>query len=85
MHENPPNGQWPPEKWNREHREAAMAEEHKGPNKFDELRGKAKEQAGKVTGNREQEAEGTVEKNKAKLKQAGEKVKDVFTPDEKKR
>lgn len=62
-----------------------MAEEHKGSNKFDEIRGKAKEQAGKVTGNREREAEGAVEKNKAKLKQAGEKVKDVFTPDEKKR
>ncbi|MEU0493162.1 CsbD family protein [Nocardiopsis changdeensis] len=62
-----------------------MAEENKGPNKFDELRGKAKEQAGKVTGNREQEAEGKVEQNKAKLKQAGEKVKDAFTSDDKNR
>jgi uncharacterized protein YjbJ (UPF0337 family) len=61
-----------------------MSEENKGQNKFEELRGKAKEQTGKVTGNREQEAEGKVEQNQAKLKQAGEKVKDVFTPDEKK-
>ena len=47
-------------------------------NKAEELGGKAKEKIGDVTGNEDMQAEGQAEKSKADLKQAGEKVKDVF-------
>ena len=48
--------------------------EHKG----EELKGKAKEAAGKVTDDEDLEAEGKVDKAKGDVKQAGDKVKDVF-------
>jgi uncharacterized protein YjbJ (UPF0337 family) len=47
-------------------------------NKAQELRGRAKQATGKVTGNRGRQAEGTVDRLKSKLKQALEKVMDVF-------
>ncbi|MFL1382059.1 CsbD family protein [Nocardiopsis protaetiae] len=62
-----------------------MAEDNKATNKFEEIKGKAKEGLGKATGDRERKAEGKAEQDKAKLKQAGEKVKDALTPDDKPR
>ena len=41
-------------------------------------KGQVKEAAGRVTGDQRLEAEGKADKTKANLKQAGEKVKDVF-------
>jgi uncharacterized protein YjbJ (UPF0337 family) len=40
--------------------------------------GAAKEKLGDATGNEDMQAEGAADKSKADLKQAGEKVKDVF-------
>ncbi|WP_020669291.1 CsbD family protein [Amycolatopsis nigrescens] len=47
-------------------------------NKADDLGGKAKEAAGKATGDEQLEGEGKVDQAKAGLKDAAEKVKDVF-------
>ncbi len=47
-------------------------------NAGEELGGKAKEAAGKATGNERLEAEGQADQTKADLKQAGEKAKDAF-------
>ncbi len=44
----------------------------------DDAGGKAKEALGKVTGDRDTEAEGRKDQSKADLKNAGEKVKDAF-------
>jgi len=44
----------------------------------EQAKGKAKEVAGKVTGDTKTEAEGKGDQTAANLKQAGEKVKDVF-------
>ena len=44
----------------------------------EDLSGKAKEAAGKVTGNESLEAEGQADQDKASLKKAGENVKDAF-------
>ncbi len=55
-----------------------MSAEDKISNKIDELAGKGKEVAGRATGNPDLEAEGRGQQAKSNLKQAGEKVKDVF-------
>jgi len=55
--------------------DAADKARHKG----EELKGSAKETTGKVTDNEELEAEGRAEKSGAKLKQAGDDVKDAVT------
>lgn len=47
-------------------------------NKAEEVTGSAKETVGKHTGNSDLEHEGKVDKVKADLKQAGEKVKDAL-------
>ncbi len=47
-------------------------------NKAQELAGKGKETVGEATGDRELQAEGANDKAAGNLKQAGEKVKDVF-------
>jgi uncharacterized protein YjbJ (UPF0337 family) len=47
-------------------------------NKAEELGGKGKEAVGDATDNRDLEAEGKADQTKGNLKQAGEKVKDVF-------
>jgi uncharacterized protein YjbJ (UPF0337 family) len=47
-------------------------------NKAEELSGQGKEAAGKATDNRDLEAEGKADHASGNLKQAGEKVKDVF-------
>ena len=44
----------------------------------DDLTGKGKEAAGKATDNERLEAEGRADQSKSDLKQAGEKIKDVF-------
>jgi len=55
-----------------------MSNEDKISNKVDELAGKGKETAGRATDNPDLEAEGKGDQAKSNLKQAGEKVKDVF-------
>ncbi len=45
--------------------------------KSDRVRGKAKEAAGRLTGNPQQEQEGRTEQSLGDLKKAGEKVKDA--------
>ena len=47
-------------------------------NKADELKGQGKEHVGGATGNEELQAEGKADQASSNLKQAGEKVKDVF-------
>ncbi|MFD5466980.1 CsbD family protein [Kitasatospora sp. NPDC127059] len=54
-----------------------MGTEDKLRNMAEKAKGKAKEAAGKVTGDRVVEAEGRGTQMKSDLKQAGEKVKDV--------
>lgn len=55
-----------------------MGLDDKISNKAEELKGSAKESTGKATGDEHLEAEGKGDKAGANLKQAGEKVKDVF-------
>jgi uncharacterized protein YjbJ (UPF0337 family) len=47
-------------------------------NKAQELGGQGKEHAGRATNDEELQAEGKADQSKSNLKQAGEKVKDVF-------
>jgi uncharacterized protein YjbJ (UPF0337 family) len=46
--------------------------------KVQELRGRIKRNTGEVIGNRNLQAEGTVDETKANLKQTGEKIKDTL-------
>lgn len=55
-----------------------MGGSDKMKNAAEDMAGKAKEAAGKVTDNERLEAEGEGEQTKAKLKKAGENVKDIF-------
>ena len=50
----------------------------KAKNKAEEMIGKGKEKTGEATGNEQLEAEGHADQASGNLKQAGEKVKDVF-------
>ena len=54
-----------------------MGLDDKAANTGQDLGGKVKEAAGKVTGNRDLEAEGKGDQAAASVKQAGEKVKDA--------
>ena len=47
-------------------------------NSAESMKGEAKERIGGATGDKDMEAEGSADQSKADLKQAGEKVKDVF-------
>ncbi|HEX4221061.1 MAG TPA: CsbD family protein [Pseudonocardiaceae bacterium] len=47
-------------------------------NKAEELKGKAKEGVGRATDDQELENQGKADQVKGNLKQAGEKVKDIF-------
>jgi uncharacterized protein YjbJ (UPF0337 family) len=58
--------------------ERVMSAGDKARNKIDDLGGKAKEAAGKFTGDKATENEGKVDQAKSSLKDAGEKVKDAF-------
>jgi uncharacterized protein YjbJ (UPF0337 family) len=55
-----------------------MGADDKARNTAEDLGGKAKEAAGKVTDNERLEAEGQADQVSADVKQAGEKIKDVF-------
>lgn len=55
-----------------------MSATDKAHNKGEELKGKAKKTAGKAVGNKELEGEGKTDQAKGDVKQAGEKIKDVF-------
>ena len=55
-----------------------MAFDDKVDNKAEEVGGKVKEGVGKATDDEQLEAEGQGDQAKSNLKQAGEKVKDVF-------
>ncbi|AXG78906.1 CsbD family protein [Streptomyces paludis] len=55
-----------------------MSTQDKAANIGDKLKGKAKEAAGKVTGNQRLEAEGKADQAKGDIKQAGEKIKDAL-------
>ncbi|MBB6352058.1 CsbD family protein [Nonomuraea muscovyensis] len=54
-----------------------MGTEDKFSNKAEELKGRAKENIGEVTGDEELRAEGRADQTESTLKQAGEKVKDA--------
>lgn len=54
-----------------------MSFQDKVANSAEVLKGKAKEAAGKITGNPRLEVEGKLDQGKGNLKQAGEKVKDA--------
>ncbi|MGH3615175.1 MAG: CsbD family protein [Pseudonocardia sp.] len=55
-----------------------MSTSDKIDNKSEEVKGKVKEKVGEATDDPEMETEGQTDQTKANLKQAGEKVKDVF-------
>lgn len=55
-----------------------MGLDDKIKNTAQDLTGKAKEAAGKLTDNEKLEAEGKADQAKANLKKAGENVKDAF-------
>ncbi len=55
-----------------------MSAEDKIRNKVEELRGKGKEAVGRATDDPDLEAEGRAERASGSIKQAGEKIKDVF-------
>ena len=55
-----------------------MGNDDKLQNSAEDLKGKAKEAAGKLTDDEQLEAEGKGDQAKSDLKQAGEKVKDAF-------
>jgi len=55
-----------------------MAFDDKVDNKAEEVGGKVKEGVGKATDNEQLEAEGKGDQASSNLKQAGEKIKDVF-------
>jgi uncharacterized protein YjbJ (UPF0337 family) len=55
-----------------------MGVQDKIANRVAVLKGKAKEAAGKITGKSRWEVEGKLDQVKGNLRQAGEKVKDVF-------
>ena len=56
----------------------SVGTEDKIRNKVDDLGGKAKEAAGRVTGDEDTKNEGKFDQAKSSLKDAGEKVKDAF-------
>lgn len=58
-----------------------MGDMDKTKNKLQEMEGRARQAAGAVTGDRDQQRKGRVEEAKGNLKQAGEKVKDALHQD----
>lgn len=55
-----------------------MAFDDKVDNKAEEVGGKVKEGVGRATDDEQLEAEGKADQASANIKQAGEKIKDVF-------
>ena len=58
-----------------------MGGKDKLKNKKDEVKGAAKENLGKATGDEQMEREGRSDQSVSNLKEAGEKVKDAFNKD----
>ena len=58
-----------------------MGWDDKSKNRKDEVKGAAKENLGKATGDEQMEREGRSDQSVSNLKQAGEKVKDAFNKD----
>ena len=58
-----------------------MGLDDKLKNKKDEAKGSSKEHLGRATGHEQMEREGKTDQAVSNLKQAGEKVKDVFGND----
>ena len=58
--------------------DARMGIEDKLKNTAENVQGEVKEHVGGATGNRDLQAEGVADQDKSDLKQAGEKIKDVF-------
>ena len=58
-----------------------MGMDDKAKNMAEDWKGKTKEAAGELTGDRDLAAEGRADQTEADLKQAGEKVKDAFRND----
>jgi uncharacterized protein YjbJ (UPF0337 family) len=59
-----------------------MGLDDKVENKKDELAGGAKKKVGEATDNEQWQAEGELQQDKGHLKQAGEKIKDIFRSDD---
>ena len=59
-------------------KENLMSLDDKAKNKAEEMQGKGKEAVGQATDDDELKAEGKADQTKGNLKQAGEKVKDIF-------
>ncbi|CAL9405279.1 hypothetical protein SUDANB95_01537 [Actinosynnema sp. ALI-1.44] len=59
-----------------------MGADDKLNNKAEEMKGRAKEALGDATDNEQWQAEGKAERAKGALKEAGEKVKDAFRPND---
>jgi uncharacterized protein YjbJ (UPF0337 family) len=59
-------------------KENAMSLADKAKHKAEELMGKGKEAIGRATGDDELTTEGKIDQAKGKLKQAGDKIKDIF-------
>jgi uncharacterized protein YjbJ (UPF0337 family) len=59
-------------------KEITMGAGDKVKHGVDDLAGKAKEAAGKLTDDEKTEAEGKADQSRADLKKAGDKVKDAF-------
>ncbi|UGT44793.1 CsbD family protein [Nocardia yamanashiensis] len=55
-----------------------MSATDKAKNKAEEVKGKAKEKLGHLTGDADQEQRGRTDQTKSDVKDAGEKVKDAF-------
>lgn len=58
-----------------------MGAADKAKNKSQSMKGKAKEQVGRATGDRSLEAEGRADQVSGNVKQAGEKLKDAIRAD----
>ena len=71
-------GRWSGTARRRRRKEPDMGIGDKAKNKTEEAGGQAKETTGRVTGNRDMEAEGKGDQASATIKQAGENVKDAF-------
>ena len=54
-----------------------MGTEDKASNEVQDVKGKVKEAAGKVTGNKDLEAEGKSDQAKSAVKDVGEKIKEA--------
>lgn len=55
-----------------------MSAKDKLSNKAEELKGQSKEHVGGATGNEDMRAEGKADQASGNVKQAGEKIKDIF-------